>query len=148
MTTFIRHRKARFDYEILDTFEAGIVLSGSEVKSIRAGKGKLEGAYIRIYDSVPTLLGASVSPYQVANTPANYEPERPRTLLLKAKEIATLERETHANRLTIVPLSFYNKNGKIKLSVALARGKKKADKRETLKQRAVKRDIDRTLKGI
>jgi len=147
MTTFIKNRKAHFDFEHLDTFEAGIVLSGAEVKSIRAGKSKLEGAFVKIYDGQAVLLGASIAPYQPKNTPSDYEPERPRQLLLSKKELAKLERQINESNLTIVPISFYNKTGKIKLSVALARGKKKADKRQTLKERDVKRHIDRTLKG-
>jgi len=147
MATFIKNRKAHFDFEHLDTFEAGIVLSGSEVKSIRAGKGKLEGAFVKIYDGRPVLLGASISPYQPKNTPTDYEPERPRQLLLSKKELAKLERQINESNLTIVPISWYSAGSKIKLSIALARGKKKADKRETLKKRDVKRDIDRTLKG-
>jgi len=146
-TTFIKNRKAHFDFEHLDTFEAGIVLSGAEVKSIRAGKGKLEGAFVKIYDGNATLLGASITPYQPKNTPKDYNPEQARRLLLSRKELNKLERQINESNLTIVPITFYNKSGKIKLSVALARGKKKTDKRETLKKRDVKRDIDRTLKG-
>ena len=147
MTTYVNNRKARHEYEILDTIEAGIILSGSEVKSIRAGRAKLDGAYVKIYDGQAVLIGASITAYQPANTPASYDPETARTLLLHKKELAKLERELQSARLTLVPLSFYNKNRRIKLSVALARGKKKADKRETLKERAVKRDIDRALKN-
>lgn len=147
MTTYIKNRKAHFDFEHLDTFETGIVLTGSEVKAIRAGKGKLEGAFVKIYDGQAVLLGASVSPYQPKNTPGDYEPERPRQLLLSKKELNKLERQINEANLTIVPISWYSAGSKIKLSVALARGKKKADKRETLKKRDVKRDIDRTLKG-
>lgn len=146
MTTYIKNRKAHFDFEHLETLEAGIVLSGSETKSIRAGKGKLEGAFVKIYDGQAVLLGASISPYQPKNTPNDYEPERPRQLLLSKKELAKLERQINEANLTIVPISWYSAGRKIKLSIALARGKKKADKRETLKKRDVKRDIDRTLK--
>ena len=146
MTTFIKNRKAHFDFEHLETIEAGIVLTGAEVKSVRAGKGKLEGAFVKIYDGQAVLLGSSISPYQPKNTPKDYNPEQPRQLLLARKELGKLERQINESNLTIVPISFYNNNGKVKLKIALARGKKKADKRETLKQRAVKRDIDRTLK--
>ena len=147
MTTYVNNRKARHDFELLDTFEAGIVLSGSEVKSIRAGRVKLDGAHIKLYDGQAVLIGASIAAYQPANTPASYDPEQARTLLLHKKELAKLERELQSARLTLVPLSFYNKNRRIKLSFALARGKKKADKRETLKERANKRDIERALKS-
>ena len=147
MADFIKNRKARFDFEWIDTFEAGAVLLGFEVKSIRAGKGKLEGAYISIIHGEAWLLGASISPFQVANTPKNYDPERARKLLLSKKQLARLEVETKANRLTIIPISWYSSGGKIKLKIALARGKKKADKRESIKDRDNKREIDRTLKS-
>jgi SsrA-binding protein len=147
MSTFIKNRKATFDFEHLDIFEAGAVLTGYEVKSIRAGKGKLEGAYVMIVNSEAFLLGASISPFQVANTPKSYDPEQPRKLLLSKKQLAKLEVETRANRLTIVPISWYGLGGKIKLKVALARGKKKTDKREAIKKRDNKREIDRTLKS-
>lgn len=145
--TFIKNRKVYFNFEILDTFEAGLVLSGYEVKAIRNGMGKLDGSYIVIRDSEAYLRGAHVSPYQPVNTPNSYDPERERKLLLSKKEIAKLETETHATNLTIVPIELYNKSGKIKLKIGLARGKKKADKRESIKKRDTKRDIDRTIKS-
>lgn len=123
------------------------MLSGNEVKAIRAGKAKLEGAFVKIYDGQAVLLGAGVSPYQPKNAPADYEPEQARKLLLSKKELASLERQIKESNLTVVPISWYSAGSKIKLKIALARGKKKADKRETLKKRAVTRDIDRTLKG-
>jgi SsrA-binding protein len=147
MADYIKNRKAKFDFEWIDTFEAGAVLSGHEVKAIRAGKGKLEGAYIMITHGEAWLLGAGISPFQAANTPKSYDPEQPRKLLLTKKQLARLEVETKANRLTIVPISWYNAGRTIKLKIALARGKKKADKREAIKKRDVKRDIDRTLKS-
>ena len=147
MADFIKNRKAKFDFEWVDTFEAGAVLFGYEVKSIRAGKGKLEGSYIMIAHGEAWLTGASIAPFQVANTPKNYNPERARKLLLSKKQLSRLEVETKANRLTIVPISWYGSGRTIKLKIALARGKKKADKRETIKTRDVKREIDRTLKS-
>lgn len=147
MTTYIQNRKARFDFEILETLEAGLVLYGFEAKSIRHGKGKLEGAYIIIRGGEAFLVGASISPYQVANTPKSYDPERPRKLLLSRKELAHLERQTENAGLTAVGLRLYNNARKIKLELAIARGKKKVDKRETLKARDTKRDIERTLKN-
>jgi len=147
MADFIKNRKSRFDFEWIDTFEAGAVLVGSEVKSIRAGKGKLEGAYVMITHGEAWLTGASISPFQVANTPKNYDAERPRKLLLSKKQLARLETETKANRLTIVPISWYGSGRTIKLKIALARGKKKTDKREAIKSRDNKREIDRTLKS-
>jgi len=144
---FISNKKARFDYEILDTFEAGAVLFGYEVKAIRDGRGKLEGAHVVVRGGEAFLVGASVSYYQKANTPESYDPERSRKLLLSKKELAELEKKTNEAGLTITPIKWYNNGGKIKLEIALARGKKKADKRETLKKRDTKRDLDRILKN-
>jgi len=147
MSDFITNKKAYFDYEILETFEAGIVLSGAEVKSVRASKASLNGAYVIIRGGEAFLVNASISPYQVANTPKNYDPERARKLLLSEKELATLERGSEQEGLTIVAIKWYNKKRFLKLEIGLARGKKKVDKRETLKERATKRDIDRIMKG-
>ena len=146
MTTYIQNKKAHFNFEFLKEFEAGAVLAGHEVKAIRTGKASLAGAYVVIRGEEAFLVGASISPYQAANTPKDYDSERPRKLLLSRKELTLLHRESEQAGLTIVPIKWYNKGGKIKLSLALARGKKKADKRETLKKRDAKRDIDRTLK--
>ena len=146
MSTYIKNRKARFNYEILETFEAGLVLLGHEVKAIRAGKGKLEGAYVIIRGGEAFLVGSNITAYQPANAPKNYDGERVRKLLLSKKELAHLERQTETAHLTAVPLRLYNTGRKIKLEVALARGKKKHDKRESLKARDSKRDIQRTLK--
>lgn len=147
MTTYIQNKKAAFNFDLLDTLEAGVALYGHEVKAIRAGKGSLAGSYVVIRGGEAFLLKATITPYQEANTPKDYDPERTRKLLLSKKELARLYRHSEQSRLTIVPLRLYNTGGKIKLELALARGKKKVDKRETLKQRDVKRDIDRTLKG-
>jgi SsrA-binding protein len=147
MSDFITNKKAYFDYEILETFEAGVVLSGAEVKSVRASKASLNGAYAIIRGGEAYLVNASISPYQVANTPKNYDPERARKLLLSEKELATLERGSEQEGLTIVAIKWYNKKRFLKLEIGLARGKKKVDKRETLKERATKRDIDRIMKG-
>jgi SsrA-binding protein len=147
MSTYIQNRKARFDFEILETFEAGLVLFGHEVKAIRASKGRLEGAYVIVRGGEAYLVGATITPFQPANTPKNYDSERPRKLLLSKKELAHLERQTETARLTAVPLKLYNAGRNIKLELALARGKKKYDKRETLKARDSKRDIERTLKN-
>ena len=146
MTTYIRNKKATFNYEILEKFEAGIVLAGHEVKAIRSGKASLIGAYIILKEDGAYLKGATVSFYQEANTPDSYNPERERKLLLHKKELAKLTKELNTAGLTIVPIALYNKGGKIKLEIALVRGKKKADKRQTLKARDTKRAIDRILK--
>ena len=146
MSTLIHNRKARFNFEFLEHFEAGVQLFGHEVKALKTGKASLDGAYVIIRGAEAFLVGATISPYQVANTPDNYDPERPRKLLLNRKELEKLDRESAQTRLTIVPIKWYNKSGKVKLDIALARGKKKVDKRETLKARDTKRDIQRILK--
>jgi len=146
MSAYIQNKKAHFNFEMLKEFEAGIVLFGHETKAVRAGKGKLDGAHVVIRGGEAFLVGASISPFQVANTPKNYDPERSRKLLLSKKELHELEREGEQAGLTIVPLKLYNNRRKIKLEIALARGKKKTDKRETIKKRDTKREIDRILK--
>ena len=123
------------------------MLHGYEAKAIRAGKGKLDGAYVIIRGKEAFLVGASVAAYQPANTPKSYDPERARKLLLSKKELAHLELQTETARLTAIPLKLYNVGRKIKLEIALARGKKKHDKRESIKARDSKRDIERTLKS-
>ena len=146
MSAYISNRKVRFDFEILETFEAGVVLFGYEVKAVRKGLGKLEGAHIVIHGNEASLVGARISYYQEANTPKEYNPDRERRLLLSKKELAKLTGGGAQTGLTVVPLSLYNKGSKIKLEIALARGKKKQDKRESLKNRDSKREIDRILK--
>ncbi len=142
----ISHKRARFDFEILETFEAGVSLLGTEVKSLRNGQGKLDGAYVIIRGKEAFLVGASIPAFQAKNVSAEYEPERPRKLLLTQKELAELELKSEKQGLTIVPLKWYSKGSKLKLEIAIARGKKKADKREQIKKRDVGRDIERTLK--
>jgi len=146
MSAFITNKKARFDFDILQTLEAGLVLFGYEVKAIRAGRGKLEGGHVLVRGKEAFLVGASISHYQEANTPKNYEPERPRKLLLSKKELALLENQGEQAGLTIVPIKLYNVGQKIKLEIGIARGKKKQDKRESIKNRDTKREIDRILK--
>ena len=147
MSDFVQNKKAYFDYEFLEQFEAGVVLTGHEVKSIRANKASLNGAYVIIRGGEAYLVNASISPYQVANTPKGYDPERARKLLLSKKQIEELEQGSERNGLTIVATRWYNNKRKVKLGIALARGKKKADKRETLKARDNKREIDRIMKS-
>lgn len=147
MSNYVSNKKARFDYEILETFEAGLVLYGYEAKSVRSGKAKLEGAHVVVRGGEAFLVGASIAPYQAANTPDDYETDRTRKLLLNQKELAKLERESENAGLTIVPIRLYNSNRKIKIEIALARGKKQADKRESIKKRDTKRAIDRILKS-
>jgi SsrA-binding protein len=146
MSAYIQNRKVRFDFEILETIEAGVVLFGYEVKAVRKGLGKLEGAYVVIHNNEAFLVGARISYYQEANTPKDYNPDRQRKLLLSKKELAKLTGTGANTGLTVVPLSWYNKGSKVKLEIALAKGKKKQDKRESLKKRDSKREIDRILK--
>lgn len=147
MKTYISHRRAKFDFEILDTLEAGVSLSGNEVKSVRNGQGKLEGGHIIIRGGEAFLVGASIPPYQRANTPKSYDPERPRKLLLNKKELRELAETERQKGLTIVPTKMYSKNNNIKLQIAVVRGKKKHDKREVIKERDEKRKIERILKN-
>lgn len=143
----IDNKKAYFNYEILEKFEAGLELFGHEVKSLRAGHGSLAGSYITIGKDGAFLVGALVSPYQVGNTPEDYDPRRSRRLLLNKKEIERLINETTKTGLTIVPLALYNKNRRLKLELAIVRGKKKHDKRQTINKRESDRQIGRILKG-
>ncbi len=135
------------DYEILEEFEAGLELLGPEVKSLRNKLGKLEGAHITVRGGEAYLIGASIPPYQSGNMPADYEPMRNRKLLLTTREIASLAAQESQKGLTIVPLRVYSKGKHLKLALAVARGRKKYDKRAALKERDTKRDIDRSLKN-
>ncbi len=147
MTTYVSNKKAGFDFELLKRFEAGVSLLGTEVKSIKQGQGKLEGAHVVIRGGEAFLVGAHIPPYQQANTADDYEADRPRKLLLSKKELQELFSESEQQGLTIVPIKWYSLGSKIKLEIALARGKKKQDKRETIKARDTKRDLERTLKS-
>jgi len=146
MSNLIEHKKAHFDYEILETYEAGIQLFGTEVKSLRDRKGKLEGAHVTVRGGEAFLLNAEIPPYQAANAPGDYDSKRNRRLLLTKKELAELAVAEDKQGLTIIPLSMYNKGRVVKLKIGVARGKKKGDKRETLKKREALRDIARAVK--
>lgn len=143
----IEHKKARLDYEILEEFEAGLELLGGEVKALRQGNGKLEGAHVIIRAGEAYLVGAHVPPYQPANTAESYDPNRTRKLLLTKKEITELSQYEGQKGLTIVPLRVYNKGRNLKVLLGVARGRKKYDKRAVLKERDTKREIDRSLKN-
>lgn len=146
MKTLSVNRKARFDYQILEKFEAGLVLTGQEVKSIKLGRMSLKGSYVVLKDQEVFLIGALVPAYQPKNTPADYVPTRSRKLLLQKSEIKTLIGKHRQAGLTLVPLKVYSKRGKLKLEFGIGKGLKKVDKRELLKKRAVERDIERELK--
>lgn len=147
MQILSENKKAYYDYEILEKFEAGLVLQGQEVKSIKGGHINLAGSYIIFRQEEPYLIGAKIPAYQPKNTPANYSPERLRKLLLNKREINQLIGKSNERGFSIIPLKVYTKNGRIKLEFGLAKGKKKFDKREKIKKRDVQRDISRELSG-
>lgn len=142
----IVNRYARSKYEFLRSWEAGIQLSGAEVKAVKAGQMQMKSAYVRVDNGELWLENAHISPYQAANQDG-YNPERPRKLLMKRQEIDHLLGKTHAEGLTIVPEKVYSKAGLIKVKIALARGLKKYDKRDKLKKRDIDRNIKRELRG-
>jgi SsrA-binding protein len=143
----LEHKKARLNYEVLEEFEAGFQLLGHEVKAVRAKQGKLEGSHVIVRAGEAYIVGMHIPPYQVANTPADHDPDRTRKLLLTKKELAALAAFEGQKGLTIVPLAVYNKGNKLKVRIAVARGRKVHDKRAVLKERDTKRDIQRTLKN-
>jgi SsrA-binding protein len=145
--SYITHKTVNRDFEILTTFEAGLELFGFEVKAIRAKLGKLEGSRIVVRGGEAFLVGASVPAIQPANAPKSYDPSRTRRLLLKKGEIFDIASAEGQKGLAIVPISLYNKGSVIKLSLGIARGKKKQDKREDLKKRDAMRDMARELKN-
>lgn len=145
MTTFASNSKARFDYEILETLSAGLELLGSEVKSVRGGKISLAGSFIGVRGKEAFLLSADIPAYQPKNASKDYDSTRPRKLLLTKPEVEKLANAEGTKGLTIVPISVYNKGRFIKLDLGIARGKKKFDKRESIKKRDVERDLKRTL---
>lgn len=139
MTTYIDNRKAHFNYAIEETFEAGIELLGHEVKSIKNGMGNINAAFCIIRGDEAFIIGMNIPPYQPRNNMLDYDPERTRRLLLSKKQIKYLAGKDSIKGLTLVPISLYSKGRRIKVSIAVARGKKVYDKRETIK----KRDLDR-----
>lgn len=145
--SLIENPRARFDYEILEEFEAGLELFGYETRSLRAKQGSLRGARVVVRGGEAFLVGATIPAWQQANAPKSYDPERPRRLLLSKKEIARIAAAEDQDGLTAVPISVYNKSRFLKLSVGIARGKKKADKRATIAKRETERSMRRTLKN-
>jgi len=140
------NRQARFRYEILETYEAGIELKGTEVKSIREGRVNLRDGFALIRDGEAWLLNVHISPYQSSSTYFNHDPLRNRRLLLHRQEIRKLIGKVEQEGLTLVPLKMYLKRGFVKISLGLGKGKKLHDKRETLKARQDKRDMARAMK--
>jgi len=147
MTQFAENRKAYFNYEILEKITAGIQLLGFEVKAVRAGRITLDGSYVTIRGKEAFLIGAGITPLQPKNTPEDYDERRNRKLLLTKKEIERLGNVENQQGLTLIPLSVYNINHKLKIELGIARGKKKTDKRESIKKRESDREIRRTLKN-
>jgi len=141
----VRNRKAHHDYEILERFEAGVSLMGSEVKSMRLGKVNVSDSYAAIVAGQVFLKNLHISSYAMATTDS-HEPLRPRQLLLHKREIRKLIKATETRGLTLVPLALYFKNGKVKIELAIARGRKKYDKREALAKRESERDMQRAAK--
>ena len=145
MKVYSENKKAGFDYEILEKFEAGMVLFGQEVKSIKTGHINLSGSYITLASGEPFLVGVKIPPYQPNNAGADYNEERQKKLLLNKKEIDYLIGKTKVKGFSLIPLKIYENNGRVKLEFGLARGKKKYDKKEKIKKRDVEREINREL---
>ncbi len=137
------NKRAYFDYEILEKYEAGIELSGQEVKSIKNGRINLSGSYVIIQNNQAWLLNADIPAYQPKNAPATYAPKRTRRLLLHKSEIANLIGKTKEKGLTLLPLKVYIKGQKIKVEIGLGKSKKKADKRETIRKRETGKELRR-----
>lgn len=144
--SLIFNRKATFDYNLGDKYEVGIELTGGEVKSLRNKHGELGGAHVLIRGGEAFIVGFEIPPYQPKNTSTEYEPARTKKLIITKKEIRELENLSKEKGLTIVPVSLYNKGSKLKLEIAIGRGKKTFDKRQSIKKRDTERDIGRTLK--
>ncbi len=145
MTKYADNRKAFFDYEILEQFSAGLELMGTEVKSVKDGKCNLRGSFIAVRGGEVYLVGADIPSYQPKNAPSDYDSLRTRRLLLTKDEVEKLEDAEGTKGLTIVPISVYNKGRFLKIDIAIARGKKKYDKRQAIKKRDVERDLKRSL---
>lgn len=146
MSVYIDNRKAHFNYTIEDTYEAGIELLGFEVKSIKNGSGNINSAFCIVRGGEAYIINMNIPPYQPKNIGDGYNPERPRRLLLSKKEIKKLAEKDDIKGLTLVPISLYSKGRYIKVSIAVARGKKVFDKRETIKKREADIEIRREYK--
>lgn len=145
--SIVTHKKATLNYEVLEKFEGGLELQGSEVKSIRAGRIKLDGSYIINVDDEVFLKNAEIAAYQPNNTPKDFDGNRLIKILISKKEILKLKQKVDKEGLALIPLSIFNKGTKLKLDFALAKGKKKHDKREDIKKREDTIEILRTIKG-
>ena len=146
MKVLSENKKAYFNYEIVDRFQAGICLQGQEVKSIKSGRINLAGSYVVLRSEEVYLVGAKVPPYQPKNAPGDYDPERSRKLLLRKAEIKQLIGKTKEKGLTLVPLKVYTVKGQIKIEFGVAKGRKSTDKRQLIKKRETDKEIERELK--
>ena len=147
MNLKIINKKATFNFEILDKFEGGLKLTGFETKSIRNGQIKLDGSFIISKNNELFLKNATIQPYQPNNIPKEFKTDRLLKILMHKKDILKLTQKIEKERLSLIPLSIYSKNKKLKIELALAKGKKKADKRQTIKKREAEREILRTIKN-
>ena len=147
MPTLALNRKARHDYECLEKFEAGLVLTGQEVKSIRQGGAKIDAGHIVANQGNLSLIGANISPYKKASSHIDYDPARSRQLLVHKKQLLYLLGKIGEKGLTLIPISLYTRGNRIKLEFWLARGKKTHEKRQKLKERDIKRETDRYIRG-
>lgn len=141
----VSNRKATFNFEILETLEAGIALQGTEIKSLRDNGGNLQEAYVKVFNHEAWLIGAHIAPYRFGNI-HNHEEKRDRKLLLHKREIASLEEASSLKGHSLIPLSMYLKNGRVKVRLGIAKGKKSYDKRQSIKERDEKKEIDRIKK--
>lgn len=145
--SLVQNKKVHFNYEIIERYEVGIELFGSEVKALRASRGSLDGSHVTVRGGEAYLVGATIQPYQSGNVTKDYDATRNRRLLLTKSEIAELGAQELKRGLTIVPISVYNERHKLKVEIAIVRGKKTHDKRETIKKREAERDVMRDIKG-
>ena len=146
MKIYAENKEAHFNYEILEKLDAGLVLIGQEVKSIKEGKATIKGAYVVITNNEAFLIGATVPPYQPNNAPKGYNPTRSRKLLLTKKELNYLIGKGEERGFALIPLKLYDKYAMVKLEFGIGKGKKKRDKRESIKKRETNREIERELK--
>ncbi|MBP7134190.1 SsrA-binding protein SmpB [Patescibacteria group bacterium] len=147
MSNYAENRKARYEYDVLESFEGGLVLTGQEAKSIRAGHAKLQGAFLKLMGGELWLVGAHVSPYQKASQLDGYDPTHSRKVLVRGSELRYFAEKIQEKGLTLIPFSFYPKARRIKVAFGVCRGKKAHDKRETLKARDIARSTSRILRG-
>lgn len=145
MPTYATNKRARFDYDILDTVEAGLVLTGGEVKSIRNGAARLAGSFVTFHGDGAYLINFHIAKYAKAAPSMPHDPDRSKKLLLKKKQTDFLRGKAQEQGLTIIPLSVYTRGSRIKVEIGVARGKKKYDKREKIKRRDIERDMRRRV---